>query len=130
MQLELLEKPDTSRAAARNRAMQDARARANEGMQRAADRADREGPEWVAAAVQAVQRFARGQTPGAMFTVEQMRLALELAGLPKPTDGRAWGIVTRMVKTAGYLERVKGLMFPAASSNGSEKPVYRRGAKA
>jgi hypothetical protein len=56
--------------------------------------------------------------------------SLELAGLPKPTDGRAWGVVTRMAVAADYIERVKGVMFPAASSNGSEKPVYRRGGKA
>lgn len=130
MQLELLDKPDLSRAAARRRAMDDARARADEGMGRATDRADRADPDWTVRALVAVRQFAASQAKGVMFTVEQMRLALELGGLAKPADGRAWGTVTRSAVDAGYIERIRGMSFPAASSNGAEKPVYRRGAKA
>lgn len=128
MNLELFDKPDLSRAAARQRALDDARARGEIAAQRAADRADRDDPEWTARALQSLRTFAAAQA--GVFTIEQARLTLELAGLPRPHDGRAWGVITRQAVAAGHIERIRGAFFPAASSNGALKAVYRGTPKA
>lgn len=120
---------DTNRRAARRSALEDAKARADDAITRVADKAERERPGWCEDATQALRTFAKRQ--GGVFTIEHARLAILAAKLiDKPHDGRAWGKATRMAVTAGYIERVKGQSFPAASSNGSPKPVYRKGAKA
>lgn len=126
-QLDLIPQIDTSRATARRAAMAAANARADVGSQRAADKADREAPGWCGAACEALRGFARAQ--GGVFTIELARLALRHQ-VPDPRDGRAWGVVTRMAQRNGFIERVPGQYFPAASSNGSPKPVYRKGALA
>lgn len=103
-----------------------ARERGHAMAEAAADRADRAIEGWTLMAVDAMRRFAAAQT--GLFTIEMARMVLERE-LPKPTDGRAWGKVTTMAKRAEYIEPVRNTYFPAASSNGSPKPVYRRGAK-
>lgn len=119
---------DTSRRAARRNALEDAKARADDAITRVAEKAERERPGWCEDAAEALRSFAKAQ--GGVFTIEHARLAIVSARLiDKPHDGRAWGKATRMAMAAGYVERVKGQFFPAASSNGSPKPVYRRGAK-
>ena len=128
-QMTLIPPLDTSRKTARHEAMQAAQARANLGIERVAARADSERPNWCADAAQALRKFAAAQ--GGVFTIELARIALVLSGaIDKPVDGRAWGKATRMAQSAGYIERVKGQFFPAASSNGSAKPVYRKSGKA
>jgi len=131
MQVELFSKPDTSRRAARSRAMQDARERADTGIERAMAATDAADPQWADDALQAVRKFAAAQAKGVMFTAELLRLAVERAGLRKPPrDARSWGGIIRAAAGAEFIERVHGATHPAASSNGSPKPVYRRGAKA
>ena len=120
MQLHLLGIPDASPLAR-------ARDRADTGIERAASKAERVIPGWCALACDGVRRFAAHQH--GWFTMEQARLVLE-AELPEPPDARSWGQVTRMAKARKYIEVVKGQFSPAASSNGSPKPVYRRGAGA
>lgn len=118
-QLKLLEPIDTSRKAARSAAMAAAHERGELGMQRVADNA---GAEWCELACQAVRRYAANQR--AVFTVELMRMVVERE-IPSAHDKRAWGVVTRQALARGYIERVKGQFFPAASSNGAPKAVYR-----
>jgi hypothetical protein len=50
--------------------------------------------------------------------------------VPAPTDLRAWGVITRLAVSREFIARVRGGFAPAASSRGSEKPLYRRGPKA
>lgn len=94
--------------------------------QAAADRAERTAPGWISDAVDALRRFARNQV--AVFTIEQARCVIETQpGIPEPTDKRAWGHVTRRAEAEGFIERVRNGYAPATSSNGSPKPLYRRG---
>lgn len=128
-QFELIPTLDTSRKAARASALQAAKARGETGMERAAVRADRERPGWCEDACEALRGFARAQ--GGVFTLELARLALEQAGgIDRPHDGRAWGKVAVMALKRNFIEKVKGQFFPAASSNGAAKCVYRRSVKA
>lgn len=110
----------------RNR-MDHARARAEFGIERSATSAENATPGWCEKACEELRRFAAGQ--GGMWTIELARLAIE-SKLPSPSDLRAWGRVVRMAAARGFIERVPGWAFPAASSNGSPKPVWKRGAKA
>lgn len=129
LQASLIEPLDLSRGAARREALNDAKLRADKAIERVGDKANAERSGWCEDAAEALRKFAVAQ--GGVFTVEMARLAIVQGGmLDKPHDGRAWGKATRMAVAAGYIERVKGQFFPAASSNGSPKPVYRRGAKA
>lgn len=110
--------PEVKRARAKGHAMGDL----------AAEKTEREvDPEWTEKAVAGVRKFARYQ--GGVFTIEMARGVLQ-AELPEPTDLRAWGRVTRMARDREFIEPVRGSYFPATSSNGSPKQVYRRGPKA
>jgi hypothetical protein len=84
-------------------------------------------PYWCEKAVYRVRVFSRHQS--GVFTIEMARSVLQ-AELPAPTDLRAWGRVTRMARDREFIEAVRGSYFPATSSNGSPKQVYRRGPKA
>lgn len=125
-QTTLFDPVDLSRKAARSAALAAARARADTGMQRAADKA---GSGWCEAACEALRKLAASTYPG-MFTIENARLVLARE-LPAPTDGRAWGRVTVMSVSRGYIQRAKGNKTQrAARSNGSEKPLWTKGPKA
>ena len=117
-QMDLLERPP---------AMARARAAADVGIERATARNEEANPGWVDAAVMRLRMFAR-HAPG-VWTMEQAR---EVIGpeLPEPTDLRTWGAVTRTAAKRGYISPVRGVYIAAASSNGSAKPAYRKGAKA
>lgn len=118
-QMTFLEPIDMSRKAARSVALEAAKQRGELGMQRVADKA---GSDWCEAACEAVRKYAASQH--AVFTVELMRMVVE-RDLPAVSDKRAWGVVTRQAMARGYIEHVKGQFFPAASSNGALKAVYR-----
>lgn len=123
-QLELIERqPHLTRAVARERAMRDAKLRAERGMAQAASSADYELAGWCAMAVEQVRRFAAGN-PG-VFSIEQLRTVLE-PELPEILEKRAWGYVVVMAAKRGYIERVPKVFLPAASSNGAPKPAWRR----
>ena len=125
--MELLERPpELTRAAARRAALEAAHARAEAGAERAARSANAVCEGWLALALERVRAFAAAN-PG-VFTVEMMRQVL--TEVPVPPDLRAWGRVTQDAIRLGYIERVPKVVIPAASSNGSVKPAWRRGAKA
>lgn len=111
------------------KALREARARGEEGAARAADAAERRVPGWCELAVGAVRRFAAGHPPEFPFTMEMLRSVVERE-IPSPHDRRAWGRVTTMAIKREFIVPMHGRMFPAASSNGACKPVYRRGPKA
>lgn len=97
--------------------------RAKTGMERAIQHADREEPGWSSDALVMFTREVRVRTEA--FTVEQIRMAIEPA-LPKPPDLRSWGSITQTAIKRGVIVKT-GEYAPAASSNGSPKPLYRRG---
>lgn len=109
------------------RVMTTARARADAGIERAADATEKRVEGWCDMACEKLREFARTQS--GLFTCELARGAFQ-ATIPAPHDLRAWGKVSRMAMSRGYIEKVPGQFFAAASSNGSPKPVYRRGANA
>jgi hypothetical protein len=125
-QLELLDKPVLSRAAARRNAMESARIRAEQGIANAARRQARLHAEWCHEATEALRRFARSQV--GMWTIETARSVIEL-DLPKPADGRAWGRVVQDAARLGYIQKTT-LSAPTVSSNASAKPLWKRGSKA
>lgn len=90
-------------------------------------KADRLDPGWIESAVEALRRFARNQQ--CFFTIEAARGVIEYE-LPPVHEKRAWGRVTQVAVQREFIARVKGGYAPAASSNGSEKPLYRKGVKA
>lgn len=91
------------------------------GMERTAARTERKHSGWVATAVEKLRAFADATTE--IFTIEEARASIE-AQLPKPADLRAWGQVTQSARRLGVI--VPAGVKPAASSNGSLKPAYRR----
>lgn len=99
-----------------------ARARADLGMERAVAHADRVAPTWSERALEALRRFVRvRETP---FLIEEARTAIVIEA---PTDGRAWGAVTQAAVRKNYIAATDRF-GPAASSNGSPKMLYVRGA--
>jgi hypothetical protein len=127
-QLELLERPPVlTRAAARRVAMEAAHARAELGADRAAHSANSVCPGWLDLVLDRVRAFA-ATNPG-IFSIEMMRGVIGTE-VPQPPDLRAWGRVTQDAIRLGYIERVPKVVIPAASSNGSVKPAWRKGPKA
>lgn len=110
-----------------------ARTRGDLGVERAAHKADRVAPDWIEAALRELRFFARNACTKVApnFTMEEARGFVEaLKPRPEMVDGRVWGAITREAIRRGYIERVPGVYRAAASSNGSVKACYRRGAKA
>ncbi len=122
MQLDLIPQP----ALRRGPDYKAGRMRADMGIDRVSEATDRHSPDWLGQALARVKAFAAHQH--GLFTIEQCRAVLEKE-LPAPSDARVWGAVTRQAKAAGFIEQTK-LYAPCASSNGSPKPMYRRGGKA
>jgi hypothetical protein len=91
------------------------------GMESSAKRAERKHSGWVIQALDKLRGFV-DRTSGT-FTIEQARAAIQ-GDLPQPDDLRAWGQVTQMARRMGVI--VPAGAAPAASSNGSLKPAYRR----
>lgn len=96
--------------------------RANAAILAVAEKADRKSAGWVQAALVELGAYAR--SAGCDFTMEQARTAIQGA-LPKPHDLRAWGQVTREARAKSLIVQIG--YAPAASSNGSPKPLYRAG---
>lgn len=104
-----------------------AKARADVGIERAADATEAETPGWCEQACEALRAFATANPR--IWTIELARQAFEKS-LPPCHDLRSWGRVVRMAAARGFIERVPGRYFPAVSSNGSPKPVWKKGPKA
>jgi hypothetical protein len=105
-----------------------AKTRGDLGAERAAGKAERVAPGWIARTVEAVRYLAKIRPADAPFTIEQVRVTLG-STVPEPPDGRAWGHVTRRAVALAIIEPTGGYA-PAASSNGSPKRLYRRGPRA
>ena len=98
--------------------------KAEAGIQRAADRAERLDQGWIAMAAEDLRRFF-AERREERATIDKARR--HCRPVPDGADGRAWGCVTRRAERLGYIERVPGMYAPADSSNGSPKPVYKAG---
>lgn len=117
MQLDLIEAPTV------------ARARGHDAAQRAVEKTERVvDPDWCDKAVEAIRKFAAAST--GLWTMEMCRGVIELQkDLAPPCDKRSWGAATLVAARRGFIERTK-TYHPAMSSNGSDKPCYRKGPRA
>jgi hypothetical protein len=106
-----------------------AKAAADLGIERSAARAEKCDPGWVDRAAEYIRADAAWAEEGALLTIEQLRGGASFF-IGAPPDGRAWGAVTRRAIKLGYIEKVPGAFAPANSSNGSPKPLYRKGPNA
>jgi hypothetical protein len=97
-----------------------ARQKAERGIKASADHA---GREWQDQAVAAARLFVR-LTRGAVFTMESLREWCA-PRIDECLELRAWGAVTRRLKSEGIIEPTGGYAL-ANSSNRSPKPLYRR----
>lgn len=99
-----------------------ARKRADEGIERAAAKADEGDPEWRRRAVNAVAMYARAHE---FLMAESVRQRAELDGLEPPPDSdpRAWGAIMRAAAKMKYI--VADGYAPANSSNRSAKTRWR-----
>ena len=118
----------TAAPIARSTRLQHARIAADRGIERVSGKAEHESPGWSDAALAALRKFARNQSAAA-WTMEMARSVIEI-DLAEPSDKRVWGSITRVAVKRGYIVRVRGGFMPAASSNGSQKPCYVKGAGA
>ena len=83
------------------------------------------GSDWVEEALCLVRLYAASEFTE-LFTIEQARNWMVPAVLRAPHDARAWGTVTRLAVSRGIIIRTGGYRA-AVSSNGSPKPLYRKG---
>lgn len=103
-----------------------ARSRADHGIDRAARKAARLNAAWCEESVARLREFARWQA--GFFLIEQARTVIE-KDLPNPSDARAWGKTVQIAARLGYIEKTRQIA-PAASSNASSKPLWRKGPNA
>lgn len=95
------------------------------GMQSSAEHAEEVMPGWQDRALEELRGFANGYGSQCPFTMEEWRMSAEAFGLPQPAELRAYGALTVRAIREGIIEKT-GQYAPAASSNGSAKPLYRR----
>lgn len=93
------------------------------GIARSQQSAEHSTPGWTEMAALCLCGYAQTHDT---FTIEEARAAMSV---PEPPELRAWGSATQMAQRRGWIERT-GTYRQATSSNGSEKPVYRRGTRA
>lgn len=82
---------------------------------------------WIVIAVERLRNYAKNH-PG-VFSMEQARAAFG-ADLPPIRELRTWGRVTQLAAAEGVIARVPKVYIPAASSNNTPKPAWRRGPNA
>lgn len=92
------------------------------GMASSAGHADDDAPGWGERALAYLQRYSL--VASSPWNVEQFRAWAYGAGLDRPDEERAFGAVTQKALRTGVIERAG--YAPAASSNGSIKPLYQR----
>lgn len=81
----------------------EAQRKADLGMARAAEHADRVEPDWSERAFAELHLYCQ---PGAEFTAEEARAAMHANGLPYPPDGRAWGGVFKRAASRGLIVKI------------------------
>lgn len=94
------------------------------GMSSSAEHAENVMPGWQDEVVRAVIGSVYLQNEPE-WTMHHARQWLYACGLPIPAEERAWGAATVRLIREGIIEKT-GQYAPAASSNGSAKPLYRR----
>lgn len=99
----------------------EAQKRADVGMTRAVEHADRVEPAWSERALAALQRYCAANP--AEFTAEVARVAMHADGLSHPPDGRAWGAVFKVAARRGWIEQVG--YAPRRSGNMTPAPLWR-----
>lgn len=99
-----------------------ARARRDAGMASALDHAEDESPGWADRAFDLLVQYATEQAHP--FTIEAFRWWAEAGGFEHPPESRAYGPITQKAIRRGVIARIG--YAPAASSNGSPKPLYAR----
>ena len=79
----------------------------DEGIQRAADHAERVYPNWTAHAYAALEDFLTigKYAHGATFTSEDVREHAATLKLPEPPNNRAWGAVFKKAGSSGLLTK-------------------------
>jgi hypothetical protein len=100
----------------------EALARADQGMARALDRAEGESPGWGDVAYKFLHRYAEEhrEFPGFFVTA-----ASEMApGFPVPRNERAWGGIYKRAQRAGLIEKTQRRM-KHPKRHGCEAIVYR-----
>jgi hypothetical protein len=96
---------------------------ADEGMQRAADHADRVEEGWSDRAYGLLEDFARAHCE---FMTEDVRQwAHEKQALPKPPDPRAWGAVTARGINSKLIVRVGYRKTRIPPAHSTPRPVWR-----
>lgn len=97
-----------------------------DGMNRAADHAEVESPEWKDRALQYFVQYARNQN-GAEFMacdVIESAKANGRADLESP-DPRAWGHVAKRAASAGHVERCGYSMRTLGKGNATPRALWR-----
>ena len=98
----------------------EAKARADQGMTSAVERADSEQPGWSDQAYDTLLAFL---TAGEEFTAERARAACHAAGLSAPPDARAWGAVFNKASKRGFIVKVG--YAPRACGHNTPTIVWR-----
>lgn len=94
---------------------------ADRGIRSSAEHAESDVAGWSELALWYVRQFAASK--GVAWTMESCRTWAYIHGLPKPEEERAFGSVTQKAIRQGIIRKT-GQYAPAASSNGSPKPLY------
>lgn len=95
------------------------------GMNRAVSHANRVVDKWSDIARNAVINFLKSKDDDYLFIIEDVRSEIDNK-IPPPPDLRSWGSVTQSLVRHHDIEATD-LFRKAASSNGSPKPVYKKG---
>lgn len=98
------------------------------GISTAASHAERVTPGWKAGAYAFFVDFVA--VVNGSFMAEDVRLAADAAGLPKPPDGRAWGIVVTMAARAKLIRRIGYGPQKAIGCHMAPKTIWIRNGKA
>lgn len=103
--------------------IEDAMARRDEGISRAADHAERMSEGWKRRARGYLLEFLATRSHSGLFLAEVVRAFAEERGMDAPPDGRAWGGVFQ--SAAREMLIVKVGYAPAKSSNLSPKVLWK-----
>lgn len=104
----------------------DWQARRDQGIASSAQHAEQDVPGWGVYAILALDNwldFLKFNELKGSWTMEECRSFCHEQGLREPPDMRAWGSVTQKAIRQGIIRKT-GQYAPAASSNGSLKPLY------
>ena len=94
-----------------------------QGMEAAADHAERENEGWNQMAFEAFVRYvAAVKEP---FMTEEVRWYAEALGVPEPPDNRAWGAVAMRAKRAGLIVSTGYAPQKSVNTHRSPKTLWK-----